>query len=60
LTQFEKSINVSLVNGLIKKENDYAKDIKTYRLYKGDLYNVDLEDKEAYNDDLEVHVVEEK
>jgi hypothetical protein len=23
----------------------YAKDIKTYRLFGGDLYNIDLEDK---------------
>lgn len=38
----------------------FAKDIKTYRLYDGELYNIDLEDKEAYNDMFEEHTNEEK
>lgn len=39
----------------LKKER-YGNDIKTYRLYGGDLYNVDLEDREGYNDLFEEHV----
>jgi hypothetical protein len=32
------------------KNDRLGSDIKTYRLYDGDLYNVDLEDREGYND----------
>lgn len=31
-----------------KKKIDYEQDIKTYRLHEKQLYNVDLEDKAAY------------
>lgn len=27
---------------------DYRSEIKTYRLMEGELYNIDLEDKDAY------------
>ena len=39
---------------------EFAKDIKTYRLYDGELYNIDLEDKEAYNELFEEHANEQK
>lgn len=38
----------------------YGTDIKTYRLFDGDLYNVDLEDREGYNNLFEEHVNETK
>lgn len=50
LTTFEKEINAALVDRIITEDTNYCKDIKTYRLYNGELYNVDLEDRDAYNE----------
>jgi hypothetical protein len=33
----------------VLKGERYGNDIKTYRLFDGDLYNVDLEDRDGYN-----------
>ena len=42
------------------KNSQYGPDIKTYRLFEGDLYNIDLEDRDGYNDLFEEHINEIK
>ena len=41
-----------MINTLLN-ENRYSKGIKCYRLYDGELYNIDLEDKEQYVEQFE-------
>jgi 23S rRNA G2069 N7-methylase RlmK/C1962 C5-methylase RlmI len=43
-SQLEKEIIVDVVQNSMKNRNEW-KDIKTYRLWDQELYNVDLEDK---------------
>ena len=50
LDNFDKGVRENLIEGMLLSHNDYAKDIRTYRLWDGDLYNIDLEDKEGYYD----------
>ncbi len=38
----------NLVDFTLLKNKNYKQNIKTYRLYGQDLYNIDLEDKEGY------------
>lgn len=48
-TENQSSCDDSLKNHAIIK---YHEGIKSYRLYKSELYNVDLEDKDAYKGEL--------
>ena len=50
--KWEHGLKSSLVSNILKtsEEKHYDSGIKTYRLFDGDLYNIDLEDKEAYNE----------
>ena len=34
---------------MLPQESKYNLGIRSYRLFNGDLYNIDLEDKEKYN-----------
>lgn len=38
----------NLVDFTLLKNKNYRQNIKTYRLYDQDLYNIDLEDKDGY------------
>ena len=42
---FVGKIKTNLIHQTIIKNRNYEKGIKSYRLYDGDLYNIDLEDK---------------
>ena len=48
LTAFEKGITAEVVEKVLEEDTDYDRGIKTYRLWQGELYNVDLEDREGY------------
>ena len=58
----QKQLQSRLVNQLLMEDDNVSlsKDIKTYRLFQGQLYNVDLEDKEAYNDEFQHHAPKEE
>lgn len=42
MSLFEKNIQNHLVSSLFNEEKDLGEGIRTYRLYQGELYNVDL------------------
>jgi hypothetical protein len=48
-----------VVDRVIKDDTEFDRGIKTYRLWEGELYNVDLEDREAYNDSFEGKMADE-
>ncbi len=48
-----------MVDRVIKDDTEFDRGIKTYRLWEGELYNVDLEDREAYNDSFEGKMADE-
>lgn len=60
LDKFEKELQATIVDGLLIQSEHLGRDIKTYRLFGGDLYNVDLEDREAYNEIFAEHMSETK
>ena len=50
-----KTLNESLLQKLISntikiEKANLGEGIKSYRLYEGEMYNIDLEDKEKYNE----------
>lgn len=45
LNAFEKGLTAEVVDKVLIEDTDYDRDIKTYRLWQGELYNIDLEDR---------------
>jgi len=42
MNTINRGLQCDLVEAFSKGNKNYSKDIKTYRLYDGDLYNIDL------------------
>jgi hypothetical protein len=45
---FALQLRTNIVDFTLIKNKNYKQNIKAYRLYGHDLYNIDLEDKDAY------------
>ena len=43
--QASERLQTILVSVLLPHKKNYQEDIRSYRLFQGDLYNIDLEDK---------------
>lgn len=62
MRDFNEQLNKVIEQILNPKSVEYGVGIKVYRLFQGDLYNVDLEDKTKYEeqfDGIEVRAMEE-
>ena len=53
LGKLEKDINNLLITNTLLLENRFSHGIKCYRLHEGELYNIDLEDKQKYVEQFE-------
>lgn len=43
----------TMLAGIVFFKEEFSTGIKTYRLYEGDLYNIDLEDKDKYDEQFD-------